>query len=144
MGGDPLEVRERDSAASFVGTRLGPHVLVFDLRTLLAAEAIGVQVEHAEIRGPIDLAEWLGVPAEGERASLLVPTASAVYRIMAGPVSRLLRRDLRAVFPVPELGRSLFERLCVRGLVVLAGGELGFLIDPQRLVAAAEPSQVAP
>ncbi len=145
--------------AHLLRVRVGPHVLVFDLRTILAIESAADRVEHEAIKGPIDLRAWLGVPATPAAESILVPGTEAVYRLEVCRIGALVQTDLRAVHRVPHVLRPLLDRLAVRGLVELPevddrpgaaapvldatqlrrapARELGFLVDPLLLAQAA-------
>lgn len=133
-----------DAQRSLLAASVGPHRLVFDLRTLLAIERGTTRVAHEGIRGPVDLRPWFGLPASDDLGgdSVLVPGGDAVYRLVVDELSNLIQSDLRQVFPLPRVLAPLTRRLCLRGAVVLEDG-LAFLVDPGPLAEQAWTAQEA-
>ena len=116
-----------------LAAQVGPHRLIFDLRTILAIEGRGDRIEHEAIVGPVDLRTWLGVAPAPHDDAVLVPGFDAVYRLLVCSVDELVQSDLRGVHRVPRVLEPLTTRLCIRGTVELADGGVGFLVDPARL-----------
>lgn len=116
---------------------VGPHRLVFDLRTLLSIEGRAI-VEHEAIRGPVNLRDWLGVSRDQNtpEESLLILGETAVYRFVVDRIERLERRRLPQVHAIPDILRPLTAPLFLRGIVELDDG-LAFLVDPKPLALAA-------
>src|SRR5690606_24084763 len=134
---------------------VGPHQLVFDLRTILAIEGASDRVEHEAIRGPLDLRAAFGVAGLPDAESVLVPAFDAVYRLEVCRIGQLVQTDLRTVHRLPRVLGPLLAPLAVRGLVSLpaaaegeraagglvvhreasaaAAGGVAFLIDPVEL-----------
>lgn len=130
--------RDDETQRSLLEGTVGPHRLVFDLRTLLAIERREGRVEHAAIRGPVDLRAWFGLPSSTDLSgdSVLVPGDEAVYRLVVDELSSLVQSDLQSVYPVPHILHPLTRRLCLRGIVALESG-LAFLVDPSALAREA-------
>ncbi len=122
---------ERSKEVSFMCAHVGPHRLVFELRTLLSIEG-RARVDHDAILGPVDLREWLQVePAAGcGNESLLVLGHQAVYRFVVDRIVSLECSDLKCVWPMPEVLHPLTSFLHLRGVVELDDG-LAYLVDPR-------------
>lgn len=143
--------REEGPRATLLRVAVGPHQLVFDLRTILAIEGATDRVEHEAIRGPLDVRSAFGVAGAPDPESVLVPAYDAVYRLEVCRIGQLVQTDLRTVHRLPTVLSPLLAPLAVRGLVSLpattpgaadgalvvhrstgaaAAGGIAFLVDP--------------
>lgn len=158
VGASTLQVgratRAEGPRATLLRVAVGPHQVVFDLRTILAIEGASDRVEHEAIRGPLDVRTAFGVEGAPDPESVLVPAYDAVYRLEVCRIGQLVQTDLRAVHRLPHVLGALLAPLAVRGLVSLpaaaederaagallvhrsgaaGAGGVAFLVDPVEL-----------
>jgi hypothetical protein len=120
----------------------GPHVLLFDLRTLQHIDYVDVNVpllpspaDGAAGAGEVDLRVLLGADCGPQQALLYtLPPDPTLRRLVVDAGSlRLLRIDLARLVPMPTILARMPALRAVRATVALEGDVLGWLVDPSRL-----------
>jgi hypothetical protein len=117
--------------------RVGPFDVVFELRSLSTVE-VGETTADAGVP-TVDLRSHFGVDATAIGQSILcLPRTGSPVRVLVDAGIQLLHLPIEELFSFPPLLHARPALTCVRGVARLSEDGLAFLVDPGRLLDAAQ------